>query len=234
MTRKQVSLAALLTTLWALLMGAALKVPALAPYPFPPRFHQDVASPVLALELARGAEDIRNVLPDGRGRATLRARWALFVNTALDVVLIPLYVWCLIRLVRAVRAPGRLRTAACVLALLAGAADLVENGCMLAAIRGAAVAVMVPSLVKWGLLGIALLLIGVAYAQKHEPLFSLATDRMLSITLLYAGGLLVFGVMAGSVFGYSWIQNGAMVMGSVLLVTGGYLPLLLLRRLLPL
>src|SRR5215467_1865290 len=79
-------LAALLTAIWAILMGTLLT----SAYTFPHRFPHEIDSPVLALELASNPSEVNAVLQrntnDAKKIAT--AARALLVNTKLDLVFI--------------------------------------------------------------------------------------------------------------------------------------------------
>lgn len=250
--RFRVGIPALLVSVWALVMITVMTQDWLAPYPRPARFNHDVDGPILAIELAHGKADVERVVPPENYEAmpdecrqanlgdqgcepALRrlSRRAIFVNTVLDLVFIPLYVWYLVIFARTLAGNSALAKAASVSAILAGAADLVEDALIFSALQTGTTSVYIPSLVKWTTLGIAVILMGRILVGKHPVLYSIATDRLLGVVHLCAGALLIFGVAAGEWIGYSWIQHGAAVFAVTFLITGWYVPIYCARRLLP-
>jgi hypothetical protein len=231
-TRFQIGIPALAVVIWATAMSAVISTRGPAPYPLESRFYHDVSDPVLAIELSHGRWDIERVLPPANKQIEA-CRRAILVNTILDFVFIPLYVWYLIRLIRCIGNSGRLPKMASTFVLLAGLFDIAENFFILAALRSTYLPIYLPSLAKWAMLGLALVLIGHMLAGDHAVVYSIATDRLLGIAHVYAAGLMLLGVVAGEWLAYSWIQHGASVLAATFLVTGLYIPLFCIRRLLP-
>jgi hypothetical protein len=231
MNRFRIGVPAMLVLGWALLMGLVISAGPTR-YPLPSRFNHDVSSPVLALELSSGREDIERVLPAPNHAHALQCRRAILVNTLLDFVFILLYVWYLVRLNRSIGLPGALRAAACALAVLTGIFDIVENAFILYSLRSGAAPIVIPSLAKWATLGIVLALAGRTLVGNHLCIYSVATDRLLGLIHLCAASLLLFGVIAGHWLGFSWIQHGSILFGATFLVTGLYIPVFGVRSLL--
>jgi hypothetical protein len=227
----RLGLSALLTLLWAVLMLIGLKT--FAPYPFESRFHQNVASPILAIELSdppRSQLDVDQVL---RGHPLpqfakhnpeanhARAVTAIRVNALLDLVFIPLYVWYFIELARAVTRPGLARPLA-LIAILAGIFDYVEDGFIFAVLSGGLLPVILPSLIKWGLISLVLLGLAVSLLASSGRVYSLATERLTGLVHLYAGALVFLAVTCNHWYGYSWIETGNAMFAATVLINGIY------------
>jgi hypothetical protein len=193
---------------WGLLLQAVLMG-----YPFPHVFHHDVDSPVLALELSQGESDIEAVLHRS-DQAAAQAAGGLRWNTGLDLVFIPIYGFFLWSLARVFTNRTRVLTL-----FIAGTGlfDYLEDWRIFQALGGANPAIYLPSLLKWTLLGIVLVWIGVILLRSMSPVYSVATRRLLGLAFLVSGLLLLMAVTAGQLIGYSVIEL-ALVIFSVLAV----------------
>lgn len=232
-------LAALLTMAWALLF-----VPVVGHYPYPHVFHHDVDSPVIALEISRGGEDIEAVLH----RSETKSEKAFAMGTAtakqaaaaketackrqaaadsmawanqLDLVFIPLYAFFLWSLARVFTSRTRLLT----LAIVAAAVfDYLEDWRIYQALNGQDPAIFIPSLVKWGLLGLVFVALGGILLRSVSPAYSLPTKRLMAIGFFVSGFLVLLDVALGSRIGYSHIAFGMDIFALLMLVnTVGFL-----------
>jgi hypothetical protein len=124
-------------------------------------------TPVLALELARSAHELETMF--GPAASPERARWVAGVDrgNALDFAFIAIYCAFLIACMRAFAGaqPARAR-AGIALALLAGAADAIENACLSSITSrlggdysGALSALMIATWVKWLSIPVCLLIL---------------------------------------------------------------------------
>ena len=172
-------------------------------------FHHGIDSPVLSVELASNATELKKAVnpecknvPDPSTKAE-EAKAVLVRNTVADCFFIPLYtlfVWCFGYLF-AVRADGSQmwhRHPLTGLTIATAAADYLENIGIFRALGGGisdqvAQWTCWPSRVKWTLLGLALLLTFVILLRSENPIYSLATRRLLAIGYLASGILLVVG-----------------------------------------
>ena len=134
-------------------------------------FHHGIGSPVLAVELASNASELKGPivpacenLPKPRSEAQDKAKFALVRNTSADCFFIPLYtlfVWCFGYLF-AIRADGSRmwqRHLLAGLTIATAAADYLENIGIFRALSGGisdqgAQWICWPSRVKWTLLGL--------------------------------------------------------------------------------
>lgn len=200
--------AAVLMIVWGFIMLRVLQG-----YPFPHAFHHDVDSSGLALQVSRDAADIEAVLHRSEPGAA-RAVSSVRANNLLDLVLIPIYGFFLWSLARVFTNRTRLLTL-----FIAGTAlfDYVEDWRIFQALDGANPAIYIPSLTKWGLLGIVLIWIGGILLQSRVGVYSVATKRLLGVAYLISGLLLLISVAAGQLIGYSLIEL-AMLLFSVLAV----------------
>jgi hypothetical protein len=160
-------------------------------------------------------------------------RRAVFINTLLDFVFIPLYVWFLLTFVVSVIPRGKLRVIAILFALSAGICDVIEDIFILLAVNSRPVPIFIPSLAKWAMIGLTVAVIGRCLIRDHDIIYSIATDRLLGLAYLASGLLLLFGVAAGEWFGYSWIQHGAAIFAAAFLISGIYVVAYCVRRWLP-
>jgi hypothetical protein len=230
-------------------------------YPIEPRFHYGIGVPVLALELAHNAGDIQTVLPGAGYQPSERERtlkcklpegvragelkdrtvcppWdgdahrAIRWNTMLDLLFIPLYVAYLVLLSRTISLDGRYRKAVLSLAVLAGVFDYLEDWRIFEALQGGTPAVYLPSLAKWVCLGMTLALVAFRMIGPHRQFFSIASDRVLGLEYLIAGGSILTGAALGWRWGYGLIQAGVFVWAILVAITGLYVPILWFRRML--
>jgi hypothetical protein len=213
-------LAALLVTSWLFLMMVLLPRGD-EDNPFGHNFSADISSPVLALELSRTTDDVEKVLHRRGGPAAIveRAIAALRRNTQLDLVFIPLYVGYLILLARLFTAspPGipvsRLRNWVTVAAVGAGVFDYVEDWFMFSTLGGAEPLEFEPSVIKWLLLAVTLLLLGCCTVRSGAPVYSFATRALLGSAHVVAGILMLIGIVFASLIGYSCLELGNTVLG---------------------
>src|SRR3989442_7411191 len=194
--------------IFALIIGSQLR----HRYPFEHNFHDDIDSPVLAIELATDAKALETILgtenPAGANPKTNPgiAVACLRTNTFEDFFFIPLYTsfLCAFAALFAIRADGSRMadrwTIAC-LAILVALFDCTENVGILRALDAthlsdsAAQAICWPSRCKWSLLGLALLLSGWILARSASPIYSLPTRRLLALSYGAAGALLLIGLI---------------------------------------
>ncbi len=191
-----------------------------APYSFKHRFHHDIDSPVLALELARDPSDIDAVLQrDDPGnpdpQKSNKAIRALFLNTVLDCFFIPLYAGYLI-LFGFTYHPERFdRVALICLVIMTGILDYAENILMFGAVAGRDMPVYVPSLMKWSLLALVLLMLAKLLLSGHPGPYSIPTRRLLALLHMGAALLILLGVIFTE---YPWIALGTQLFAFTLLI----------------
>jgi hypothetical protein len=203
--------AAALTIAWAGLLMSALK-----PYPFPHIFPHDIDSPVLALELSHGEGDIAAVLHrQDKSDKGAKALHIMRLGNVLDLVFIPIYAFFLWALARVFA--DRVPLLTC---LIVGTAlfDYIEDWQIFRALNGANPAIYIPSLIKWGLLGLTLLFTAVLLFRSASPVYSLPTKRLLGMGYLLSGGLIVLAVALGPWIGYSYIELGIEVFALLVIV----------------
>ncbi|MGD0297227.1 MAG: hypothetical protein ABSE86_08920 [Bryobacteraceae bacterium] len=201
--------AAVLMIAWIVVMGY---VP--PKYPFPYIFHHDVASPILALEISRDADDIEAVLHRADPLAKQAASFER-VSNQLDLIFIPLYAFFFWSLARVFAERTRLLT----LFILGTALfDYAEDWQIFRALDGENPAIFIPSLVKWGLLGVVLLGTGIILLRSRSPVYSLATKRLLAIAYFISGLLLLIAVAFGTRIGYSLIALAIQLLAFVVVV----------------
>jgi hypothetical protein len=191
-------LALLVTVAWAVLMTVAA-----GHYPYPHVFHHDVDSPVLALELSRSAEDIDAVLhaPDVEKRA--RAAASMTQVNRLDLIFIPLYGFSIWALARVFASRTGLLTLGIFAAMLF---DYLEDWEIYRAIAGENAPVYIPSLVKWGLLGLIFIALSGILLRSDSPVYTLPTKRLMAIAYFVSGALILIDVVMGEWIGYSLIE----------------------------
>ena len=95
--------------------------------------------------------------------------------------------------------------------------DYLEDRRIFQALDGENPAIFVPSLVKWGLLGLALFGTGVILLRSKSAVYFWATKRLLGLAYLVSSILLLISVAFGERIGYSLIEL-AMALFSFLLV----------------
>jgi hypothetical protein len=192
-------------------------------YPFPHKFHHDVDSPILALEISRGADDIERVLRPGPteqaevkdcflGTMDDRTRTAMlcevqardyeYKSNQFDLVFIPLYAFSLWSLARVFMPRIRLLTL-----LIVGTAlfDYLEDWQIFRALDGASPAIYIPSLIKWALLGLVFLGTGIVLLGSKSPVYALGTKRLVGLAYFLSSILLLISVVFGTWIAYSLI-----------------------------
>lgn len=205
--------AAALTIAWAALLTLFTSPP--KQYPFPLIFPYDVSQPVLALELSHGANDIDAVLHRGEPDKAPVAKRVMWLGNVLDLVFIPIYAFFLWSAACLFGGAGRGLTL-----LILGTAlfDYLEDWQIFRALDGVNPPIYLASLVKWGLLGLTLLLTAVLLFRSASPVYSLPTKRLLGLAYLASGGLMIAAVSLGQWIGYSYIELGLRVFSFVAVV----------------
>ncbi|MGA7236693.1 MAG: hypothetical protein WBY44_13490 [Bryobacteraceae bacterium] len=201
--------AAAFTIAWALLMSTLNR------YPFPHIFSYDINSPVLALEFSHDAYDIDAVLHRSEPDKAPVAIHIMWLENALDLIFIPIYGFFLWSLARVFTDRTRLLTS-----LIVGTTlfDYLEDWQIFRALAGASPPIYPFSLVKWVLLGLALLLTAVVLLRTASLVYSLPTERLIAIGYLISGGLIVVAVALGQWIGYSYIEIALEIFGFLAIV----------------
>ena len=212
-----VGVVASLAIIWSLVMSLTFTI--WVPYWFAHRFHYKIDSPILALELSRNQSDIDAVLqknydtnPDPQ--KSVKARNALYRNTILDCVFIPLYSGYILLFGLAYRPRSFDRFALIFLAVGTAVADYAENVRMFLALDDRAQSVYIPSLIKWSLLGLALILLATLLLSRNSGPYTLPTRRLLGLGHIAAGALIFLGV---SFSHYPWLALGTELFAFTLL-----------------
>jgi hypothetical protein len=230
------SRARLLTGVLAALMaalGAVMSV-GLGNYTFDHAFHHDIDSPILAVELASTSSELGTVLdpPATDEKAKEQARAVLRTNTYEDCALILLYtsfLWSF-RTLFAVRGEGsgtHLRVFAFVI-IATGVSDYMENLGIFGALGARQLTdslaqhICWPSRCKWSLLGITLLLTAVALFRSGNPIYSLATRRLLAIGYTMAAALVITGLWYPVLIGLGMKVFGLIVLINAVALLGPY------------
>lgn len=190
----------------------------LSPYKFEHDFQDDISSPVLALELARNAGDLRAVLQTSHPAKASVAHAVLYENNMLDMIYIPLYIGFLASFTFLTKNGNSIRNKrahlGCVMLIFGcGVADYLEDFGIAKALGGVptdslAAGIRTPSLVKWALFGIALTVIGVRVLALGTTAYSLATNRLMGAGYLFSGLLVILGLPYPS-----WIELGVRLFG---------------------
>jgi hypothetical protein len=181
-------------------------------YPFEHDFHDKIDSPVLAVELAINAEQLKTVLhtetpatadPKTEAGAAVAS---LRTNTYEDFVFILLYtsyLWQFASLFASGQ-DGALvvpRRAVAGFATLTALCDIAENFGILRALKASNLSgfpaqdICFPSRCKWGLFALALLLTAWILARSTSLIYSLPTKRLLALAYAIAGALLLIGLL---------------------------------------
>jgi len=218
---------ALLTIIWTLLTMLVL-----GPYKFEHNFQDQIDSPVLALELASNASDLRTVLRSENPMETEFARQLLRTNNRLDLILIPLYtgfLWSFVTMLGTTATTSMLRRACYACIFGTGVFDYVEDVGISRALDRVqltdqmARAISLPSVLKWGLLGAALFLIALLLFRSDGMVYSRATTRLMAILHALAGLFIVVGILQHSkielgfrIFGLLVVWNAAALLGPLL------------------
>jgi hypothetical protein len=222
-------LAALLAAL-GLVMSCGLRK-----YTFEHKFHHDIDSPVLAVELASNAEELGAVLdppsPDEK-QTKVQTRAVLYTNTCEDCFFILLYtsfLWCF-RALFAVRVDGSrmgLRPVLAGVVIATALADYAENFGIFKALDAAQLSDSLaprtcwPSRCKWTLFGTALLA-AIILLRSGSPIYSLATRRLLAIGYAITGGLMIAGVWYPALIGPGVKAFGLIVLINLAALLGPY------------
>jgi hypothetical protein len=206
-------LVALLTAVWAIVILTVTNS-----YPYPHIFDHGADSPVMALEMAHGENDIEAVLhrhdasdPKDRRKA---AESMKKVND-FDLFFIPLYALSCWSLARVFAGKTKL-LAICICA--AALFDYLEDWQIYRSLWGENPEVYLPSLVKWGFLGVVFLLLSGIFVKSASAVYSLSTKRLLAVGYFIAGGLILMDVALGSLIGYSHIALGMTIFSALLIV----------------
>ena len=234
-TRLATGILALLLSLLGLWMWFDLRS-----YPCEYAFHHGIDSPVLAVELASNANELKTAIsptcankPDlSPAEAQKQARSVLFRDTVADCFFIPLYalfVWSFGSLF-SIRADGSRLSLSRVLAaimIITALADYVENiGIFRSLVVGPSDAIAQltcwPSRSKWILLGVALLLTAVILLRSENPIYSLATRRLFSIAYIASGALLIAGVWLPVLIGLALVLFSLIVLFQIVALLGPY------------
>jgi hypothetical protein len=180
-----------------------------------------VDSPVIALEISRDEGDIEAVLhrtdatkdDAARKRASEAAKTETRANS-IDLLFIPIYAFCIWSFARLFTVRTRLLT----LAILATALfDYLEDWRIYQALAGQNPQIFIPSLVKWGLLGLVLISVSVILVRSASPVYAFSTKRLMAIGYFASGALALLDVAFGEWIGYSHIAVGVGVFGVLVL-----------------
>lgn len=208
-------LAAMITVAWGLLMTHYVRQ-----YPYPHIFHHDVDSPVIALELSRDARDIEAVLHRSPAeKQPVPVKNPAVDNMALvnwlDLVFIPLYAFSIWSFARVFATKTRLLAVGVIGAALF---HYIEDWQIFHALAGRNPAIFIPSLVKWGLLGMVFVVLARILLKSTVPVYTLSTKRLLAIGYFVSGVLILVDVAFGQWIGYSHIALGIGIFSALLLV----------------
>ena len=209
-------------------------------YPCEHAFHHGIDSPVLAVELASNADEVKTVIspacvnrPDlSPAVAQEQARSVLFRHTVADCFFIPLYtlfIWSFGSLF-AIRADGSrmsLRHLLAGIMIVTAVADYIENISIFRSLGvgpSDAIAQLTcwPSRSKWILLGVALLLTAVILLRSENPMYSLATRRLFAIAYFVSGALLIAGVWLPVLIGLAMTLFALIVLLQIFALVGPY------------
>jgi hypothetical protein len=226
--RQVTGLLALLTTCWAILMFVSLSA-----YKFDHDFHDEIDSPVLAVELAHSAQALQAVLQTSNPNDEQSAKTVLRINNRLDLVFIPLYsgfLWFFADLIstQSQGASRYLRFACFICVVGAGVFDYLEDWGISRTLNSTqltdslARATRAPSLVKWGLIGSALFLTSILLLRAAPVVYSLATTRLLGVLYGAAGSLMILGLVrylligvAMKIFSFVIVVNAGGLLGPI-------------------
>jgi hypothetical protein len=96
--------------------------------------------------------------------------------------------------------------------------DYLEDGQIFWALAGQNPPIFVPSLIKWGLLGVVFLVLSRILLISKSAVYTLPTKRLMSITYFAAGVLILADVTFGQWIGYSHIALGAAIFSALLII----------------
>jgi hypothetical protein len=234
---------ALLMVLLGLWMGLGLRE-----YPCEHAFFNGIDSPVLAVELASNARELRtvtlpaclaqinNVTDTDKGSTLARlqseARSALWRNTAQDCFFIPLYTSFLVAFGflfadRKDTANKILRFGLLFLMILTALMDYLENRGIFLDLRlgpsdSVAQQTSLPSRCKWALLGTGLLLTFVILRRSNNAIYSLATRRLFALGYLVGGSMIIGGLWRPTLIELAMKLFGLMVIVNLFALLGAY------------
>jgi hypothetical protein len=226
--RAVTGLLAFLTACWAILMFMSLR-----PYKFAHDFYDEIDSPVLAVELAPSAQALQAVLRTSNPTDEQCARRVLKINNRFDLVFIPIYasfLWFFADLVsvRGIGTSRYLRLICFVCVVAAAVFDYLEDWGISRILTSTlltdsvARATRVPSLFKWGLIGITLFLTSIILLREAPVVYSLATTRLLSVLYGGSGLLIIFGLVRHpflesgmKIFGFLVVLNAIGLLGPI-------------------
>ncbi len=191
-----------------------------APYSFQHRFHHNIDSPVLALELARNSSDLdavfqRNDPGNPDPQKSSKALGALLLNTILDCFFIPLYAGYLILFGLTYHPASFERSALMILAGSTALLDYLENCLKFGALAGREIRPYIPSLMKWSLLALVLLVLARLLLSRHPGPYSIASRRLLALLHGAAALLILFGVVFTQ---YPWLAVGTQLFACTVLI----------------
>jgi hypothetical protein len=226
--RATAGITAVLSSLVAIFMLAGL-----AGYPAKEKFHDgEIVSPVLALELARNTDDLKEVLQTDHPKDAVtggtapesfrpyRAVSALKVNTIEDCGFIPLYSLFLLSMVNLFSsslAKSKIRIAAGLLIAAVAAFDYAENVGIFKALAASvlsndlAYAIRYPSLAKWALLGTTLVVLGGVTIMSQTPVLWEWVRKLLGAAFVLTGIMLLVATSCPMWFGYANLLFSALV-----------------------
>jgi hypothetical protein len=214
-------------------------------YPCEHAFHHGIDSPVLAVELASNAHELRTALePACRAELSLvssecqaatlsklqlQARSAIRRDTVADCFFIPLYalfVWAF-GVLFARPENSRIPILLGVLMIATAAADYAENFGMFRALRMGssdwiAQQICWPSRCKWALLGIALLVTAWILCRSDNPIYTVATRRLFAIGYIVSGALILVGLLHPGVIGVAMTLFSLIVLLQIIALLGPF------------
>lgn len=220
---------AVLTALMGIIMLAGM-----VRYPDKGKFHDnEISSPVLAMELARNRTDLEEVLQtqhphqaaikDSDSLNAYRAVSALYANTIEDCGFIPLYSLFLLPMIllfTGTSAKNKIRVAARILIGAVAVLDYAENYGIFKTLHASIVtdelahAIRYPSLGKWALLGVTLLVLGSVMVTSHKDVLSESVRTVLGIGFAITGVLLLMGMLCPM-----WIGNANLLFSLLIIAS---------------
>jgi hypothetical protein len=231
---------------YGLVMGCQLR----HRYSLEHNFHDDIDSPVLAIELVPDANALAAVLGTDKPASVdpaIRPSIAvtcLRANTYEDFFFILLYasfLWQFATLfaIRVDGTPMFHRSTIAGLAVLIAALDCGENIGILRALGASNLndfpvqAIYWPSRGKWGLFGVALLLTGWILARSASSIYLLPTRRLLALAYGTAGVLMLIGLTMPHMIELATQMFALLVAINIVGLLGPYVEKHLLRRTIP-
>ena len=133
----------------------------------------------------------------------------------LDLIVIPLYAFSIWTLARVFTTKTRLLTLGILAAMVF---DYLEDWQILRAIGGGNPPIYIPSLIKWGLLGLVFMGLSLILLASSSPVYTLSTKRLLAIGYLVSGILILIDVAIGGWIGYSHIELAIDIFSLLLVV----------------